>query len=463
MLPGTFKVKVFLAMTHYPQQTESLCNVCWNRIPAELFVKDGDIWMRKTCPEHGMSELLYWRDAQVFENINAVVGDRIWCKDPVCIDGVECDECLPKTYNIMIEVTNKCNLDCPLCCSDANNPHSPDPTIEQILQRLPPTQPGPMGKFRRPNVVLFGGEPTVRKDLPQIIKELAARGYIPRLATNGVRMNDEAYLIQLKEAGLKWIILQFDGFDESISREFRGEALVEHKLKALETLHKHGFMVQLGCMVDSAWNMRQLGQMIEFVGRHPSLFWLSLYPHSAQNRFRNADSETHVSDVLAAIERQTEGRICTKDFVRTMWWFDIFNRVLKTPNLMPKLSTLPLIIVFEKDDYYPLVRLLNPLFALRKLRMALRVLFTLPRLIRFYNVNKIPPFLKFMVIEKLHNDQTIDLYEASNCHMSFMTERTFIPFDMYNIKAKKKMVWTPVRAAKNQARKATPQALKMSA
>lgn len=437
--------------------TQSLCPDCKQVRPAQLFVRTGgpadrprqagseragdDVWIRVDCPEHGRAESKYWQDAQLFEELDEVVGDYVFCRSFECLRGVSCDRCLDKTYNIMLEVTNACNLDCPVCCADANSflAHR-DPSIEEILGRLPPAETGPGGRLKRPNIVLFGGEPTVRKDLPELIEALVGRGYIPRLATNGVRMTDESYLRRLREAGLKWVILQLDGFDDDVSELLRGERHQADKLRAIERMVEHGFKVQLGTMMVKGVNTHYADDLIRFACSHDRIFWLSFYPSSAQSRANLSSGETHVADMLAEIERHTEGRIRARDFVATMRLLRRLERVLRTPNLRQKLSTLPMILVWDGEDYFPLVRLLEPRFAARHARLLPKLLGALPRVLRYQDAYT-PPFLKFLIVEKFHADHSIDLEEASNCHMAFMTAEHFVPFDLFNIAYKQSGAW----------------------
>lgn len=429
------------------RSTQSLCPRCHRLCPAELFVRPragqahADVWLRKSCPEHGDSEGVYWRDAELYETLGRVVGDYTWCRTFECLKGVRCDRCVAKSYNIMVEVTNRCNLDCPVCCSDANAYVAKgDPTIEQVLARLPPVEPGLLGKLRRPNVVLFGGEPTVRKDLPTLIRALVDRGYIPRLATNGTRMTDETYLDALWEAGLRWVILQFDGFDEDVSQLLRGERLHQRKLVALDRMRDRGFRVQLGTMMVKGANTRWAADILRFARSYPNVFWISFYPHSAQSRASLPTADTSVAELLDEIETHTEGRVTRADFVRTMQALALLHRLLPLPNLRQKLSTLPMVLVYEGDECFPLVRMLRPSFALRHARTGLRLIVAAARLLR-YQERQAPPFIKFLVVEKFHADDTLDLEEASNCHMAFMTPEHFVPFDLYNITYKQRETW----------------------
>jgi hypothetical protein len=84
-------------------------------------------------------------------------------------------------------------------------------------------------------------------------------------------------------------------------------------------------------------------------------------------------------------------------------------------------------------------------FALKNLDVVAKIALAIPKLL-FYQSRYTPPFLKFLVVERFHSEETIDLQEASNCHMSFMTRWAFPPFDLYNIAAKQRGAWEPVEA-----------------
>ena len=43
--------------------TWSLCPVCMRKIPAEKVAEEGDVYLEKTCPEHGPTRTLIWRGA----------------------------------------------------------------------------------------------------------------------------------------------------------------------------------------------------------------------------------------------------------------------------------------------------------------------------------------------------------------------------------------------------------------
>lgn len=414
-----------------PRQTQGFCPECRRKVPARLVERDGDVRLVRECPVHGIADTMHWVDAGLYRDLVRVVGDAPWCRSLECVDGAHCDRCLPKTYNLMMDVTSRCNLACPVCCTDATGKGPPDLSIDALVDRLPPRSGGLRDRLRRPNVVLFGGEPTVRDDLPELVAAIVARGYIPRLATNGVR-SDDAFLRRLRQAGLKWVILQFDGFDEDVSTKLRGRALAGHKQDLIRRMVDLGFKVQLGTMLVEGVNDGQIDRIVRFVGAHPRVFWFSFYPHADQGRMLVDRDGTSMAHALRRIQAATGGRVRVEDFVATSRWLGRAYRLLGMPGLRPKLSTLPMILVFEGDEYYPLVRLMEPAFAARHAVRAGQLLASLPRLL-LYQEEYTPPFVKFLVVEKFHAADSIDLEDASNCHMAFTTAQGFVPFDIHNV------------------------------
>jgi uncharacterized radical SAM superfamily Fe-S cluster-containing enzyme len=79
------------------------------------------------------------------------------------------------------------------------------------------------------NLQLSGGEPTVRDDLPEIVKLARRAGFgFVQLNTNGLRLaEDPALAGKLADAGLSSIFLQFDGVRDEVFRSLRGRELLE--------------------------------------------------------------------------------------------------------------------------------------------------------------------------------------------------------------------------------------------
>lgn len=148
--------------------TLSICEHCYRHVPAVRFERDNSIWLGKTCKEHGYLEHLVEPDAKFYL-------DYVYPKRPL------------EAY--FIEVTNRCNLTCPHCYQIPDNT-SKDLPIDYILQTI---KSWPDDGY---TISLAGAEPTVRKDLPELITAIQALPGKPRrivVLTNAVRLADMDY------------------------------------------------------------------------------------------------------------------------------------------------------------------------------------------------------------------------------------------------------------------------------
>jgi hypothetical protein len=100
--------------------------------------------------------------------------------------------------------------------------------VYQVLGRLDPL----------PTVELFGGEPTLRDDLLEIIAVGRRHGIKSRVVTNGLKLADEAYCRKLCDAGVRFR-LALDGRHPDIYRRLRrAPGAYAKKIKALANLKK---------------------------------------------------------------------------------------------------------------------------------------------------------------------------------------------------------------------------------
>jgi hypothetical protein len=87
-----------------------------------------------------------------------------------------------------------------------------------------------------PTIALFGGEPTVRDDLPDIIRLARTHGFKVRILTNGIRLADMEYARKI--AGTRaHLLFSYDGDDPEMYKVLRGRTdVLEKKLKGIENL-----------------------------------------------------------------------------------------------------------------------------------------------------------------------------------------------------------------------------------
>ena len=162
----------------------------------------------------------------------------------------------------MIEVTNRCNMHCPICFSDANHPPH-DVSLPQVRRRLEQlllvTQtPIP--------IQISGGEPTVRKELLEIVSMARNLGYdCIELITNGIRISQSpALLVELKQRGLTSVYLQFDGLKKRSSLEIRGRDMRDVRYRAVEVMRQVGLCCTLAMAVTRGVNEKEIGDVVHF-------------------------------------------------------------------------------------------------------------------------------------------------------------------------------------------------------
>lgn len=302
--------------------TESVCPECLARIPARRVRHGDDVYLKKSCPEHGAVETIIWRGAPDFGDWRRPKTPAFPQRPSTPIDAgcpYDCGLCpdhRQQTCTALLEVTQRCNLACPVCFAASGRDAPPDPdmaTIEGWYRRVLAAS-GPV------NVQLSGGEPTLRDDLPAIVALGRALGFaFIQVNTNGIRLaNDPAFVTALKEAGLASVFLQFDGTTDAITRELRAAALSAVKIRAIEACAANEIGVVLVPTLVPGVNDGNVGAIIDFaLARMPAVRGVHFQPVSYFGRYPQPPADGHritIPEVIRAIESQTGGRVRSDQF-----------------------------------------------------------------------------------------------------------------------------------------------------
>jgi len=237
----------------------ALCNSCKKLAPASVVDRDGKVFLAKDCPQCGPTETLISSDAQRYKSKRSLdVGfDHQVCK----LNCLQCEHNQLPTL-VFVDITNRCNLNCPICIN--NTPSMGflfEPPIEyfdKIFKHYGAYDP-------RPAIQLFGGEPTVRDDLLDIIKMARSYGLPTRVVTNGLKLADEDYCRKIIETRAT-ILIAYDGANPEAYRVLRGsEKALELKQKALENIRKiGGAKVTLMTLAAKGFNDHEFSQLFQF-------------------------------------------------------------------------------------------------------------------------------------------------------------------------------------------------------
>src|SRR3954471_6870632 len=250
-------------------QTQSLCETCLALVPTKIQILDNEVWYEKRCPEHGVQWTLvsddaaYWRRCKDFIKpgdtpLNFQRRTEFGCPyDCGLWPDHEQHSCLA-----LIEITDHCNLTCPVCFADSSPQRSsfvPLVTVEKMLDALVESEGEP------DLVQLSGGEPTLHPDFFAILDAVRAcpiRHVM--INTNGLRIAREPeFVARLAEQkrGLE-VYLQFDSLARDALLNLRGADLRKIRQQALENLEAHGLSTTLVATVKRGVNDHEIGDIV---------------------------------------------------------------------------------------------------------------------------------------------------------------------------------------------------------
>lgn len=286
-------------MASFPRTTRSVCPVCLKNIPARLERReDGSVFLSKECPEHGAFSADVWRGHVDFDTWTQ-------CAQPLGELGTQCPQncgLCPEHESgsccVLLEVTKRCDLRCTFCFADGGQQEE-DMPIEQVKKAIDDIR----NLCGKPLLQLSGGEPTLRDDLPELVRYAKEAGcsYV-QVNTNGLRLaRDVEYAKALAKAGLDIVFLQFDGTRQEIYEKLRGRPLLEEKIRAIEVCAALGLGVTLVPTVVPGVNTENLGELVAFAKtRVPGVRGIHFQPVSYFGRCPEGSRARYTLDDLMA-------------------------------------------------------------------------------------------------------------------------------------------------------------------
>ena len=165
-----------------------------------------------------------------------------------------------------IDLTNRCNMTCPICFAEANSAgyvYEPEyETIVKMLEMLRDEKP-----VRCTAVQFSGGEPTIYPRFLDVIRKAKELGFVQiQVASNGLKFRDFEFCKAAAEAGMNTIYLSFDGVSDDVYIQARARKMFHVKKEVLDNLRKleHPPSVVLVPTVVKGVNDNQLGKIMEF-------------------------------------------------------------------------------------------------------------------------------------------------------------------------------------------------------
>lgn len=272
--------------------TLGTCPTCLAAVPASLVLADGMVHLVKHCPEHGDTSTLVAEDGPAWAELAAFYEEMM-----APLPGIG-------DKNLNLPLTDRCNLACPICFT-RSGPRRGD-------EREP--SPGDVARLLAgvtgAKVQLYGGEPMVRNDLPDIVTAVIASGNVPVLATNGLLLAEEGVLDELRAAGLGEVHIQLDGLSGQGDKTLRGRDVTAIKRKALDALERAGMPTGLECTLARDVNDGAVAELLTYALDHPfvrGVFFRS-YGHLGVAGL-GPKARLRVEEVVSMVADASDGRI----------------------------------------------------------------------------------------------------------------------------------------------------------
>ena len=294
----------------------SICSTCYRKVEGKIVFEAGSVYMLKRCPEHGSERVLMADDVEYYRRCR-----EVFIKPPemplvfntpvrwgcpydcgLCADHQQ-HSCLS-----LIEITDRCNLECPICYAGSAPSRHEYRTLDQVQRMIDAV----VRNEGEPDVVqISGGEPTTHPDFFAILDRVKAAPIRHLMVnTNGVRIaNDEAFAKRL--AGYMpdfEVYLQFDSFEAASLLALRGADLRDVRSRALERLNRLGLSTTLVVTLKKGLNDGEMGRIIDFAVSQPAVRGVTFQPVQAAGRlgqFNPATDRLTLTEVRRGILAQT--------------------------------------------------------------------------------------------------------------------------------------------------------------
>lgn len=336
------------------KRTTSVCPTCLSLTEARVVIRGGRVYFKKDCATCGPSEALVSEDANYYVRAYsfARAGTQPFkfgaeVKHGCPTDCGTCNDHEQHTCLPIVEVTDHCNLECPVCIVDNQYSWHMEPdAFARIIDNLIASE----GQCE--SVALSGGEPTSHPKILELLK-IADRPEIGRVMviTNGIRLGkDRAFAQAIKDSGA-YIGLQLDGFDAETHTIIRGRDLVEEKNAAIRVLRELQIPTQIIFVAVKGVNDHQIGQAVRLLFDEDWVISLNFQPvahtGSGGGRFQHDPMDRlTIPGVIKAMAEQTGGRLRESDFH-------------PLPCSHPQCVSLTYLLRMETGDYLPFPRFVD--------------------------------------------------------------------------------------------------------
>ncbi len=200
-------------------------------------------------------------------------------------------------------VTYACNYQCPICFADGGSAHPDELTTREALETVKKAHEAGVR-----DILISGGEPFQRKDLPEILECMARHGITARIASNGSLLT-EGILSRLRRDTLtESFQISLDTIDPAVYAEFH-RAPIESLPKVLDVLRlikEYGFHTTVSIRL-APLTLQGIPRILDLAEREG---WATVTIHCPLRTRRLSESFQQDEDFLALLAPVLRG-FCT--------------------------------------------------------------------------------------------------------------------------------------------------------
>src|SRR5271157_1934221 len=318
----------------YYKEIISVCPECFEKIPAIIAEEDdAKVYITKTCPKHGdfrdiiSSDAMYYKWTHYASPDNEFSFEKDGETNPPDRQADErgcpwncglCNLHISTCSLALIDVTNRCNLQCNFCYANVEKSGVlVEPSQEELRRVMKHFRSKPIPAVA---IMFTGGEPTVRKDFPEIVAMAKEEGFKEILvATNGYGFQKpngkgQDFAKRCFDAGLDTLYFQFDGIHNATYLKTRGAPLWEYKQRVMENCRAAGMdSIVFVCTLAKSVTDMEAGNIIQYaIDNIDIVRGIIFQPVSLCGRISYEDlRDLRITnaDVLHEIEKQTNGAL----------------------------------------------------------------------------------------------------------------------------------------------------------
>jgi pyrroloquinoline quinone biosynthesis protein E len=150
----------------------------------------------------------------------------------------------PRPLSVLCELTYRCNLQCPYCYNPIDlDAYRNELETSQWTRVL--SEAADLGIVQ---AHFSGGEPTLRRDLPQLVRHASHAGLYTNLITQGTFLSDDL-LDTLLASGLDHVQISIQAPEEELGDRIAGTRVHAHKFEVLERVAARDVALTLNCVV----------------------------------------------------------------------------------------------------------------------------------------------------------------------------------------------------------------------